>query len=194
MHRNALLFLGALLACTTVYADTTAPVEQQVQTCFACHGKNGASTQPQYPILAGQNFLYIYNQLKDFKAGRRKDPQMSPMAANLSKEEMQAIAMYFSKQPWPYNSFNSDPAKAARAKAVADAALCTMCHLGQFQGQNEIPRLAGQHFAYLKKQLLAFRSKTRTNDAGNMTSYTANLTDQQIDDLANYLAGLTVGP
>ena len=193
MRRTAIVFLGSLLVSATVYAGGSTPVEQQVQTCFACHGKQGASTQAQYPILAGQSFLYIYNQLKDFKAGRRSDPQMSPMAANLSKEDMQAIAMYFSKQPWPYNSFNSDPAKAARAKAVADAALCTMCHLGQFQGQNEIPRLAGQHFAYLKKQLLAFRSKTRTNDAGNMTAYTASLTDQQIDDLANFLAGLTVG-
>ena len=193
MRRTAIVLLGSLLVSATVHAGGSTPVEQQVQTCFACHGKQGASTQAQYPILAGQSFLYIYNQLKDFKAGRRSDPQMSPMAANLSKEDMQAIAMYFSKQPWPYNSFNSDPAKAARAKAVADAALCTMCHLGQFQGQNEIPRLAGQHFAYLKKQLLAFRSKTRTNDAGNMTAYTASLTDQQIDDLANYLAGLTVG-
>lgn len=193
MHRTAIVFLGSLLISASVHAAGDTSVEQQVQSCFACHGPKGASTQPQYPVLAGQNFLYLYNQLKDFKAGRRSNPQMSPMAANLTKEDMKAIAMYFSKQPWPYNKFNSDPVKASRAKEVADAALCTMCHLGQFQGQNEIPRVAGQHYAYLKKQLLAFRAKKRTNDAGNMTSYTANLTDQQIDDLANYLAGMTVG-
>lgn len=194
MHRTAIVFFGSLFLCVSVHADGNTPVERQVQICFACHGNNGASTQPQYPVLAGQTFLYLYNQLKDFKAGRRRNPQMSPMVASLSRDEMKAMAMYFSKQPWPYNGFNSDPAKAAKGKEVADAALCTMCHLGQYQGQNEIPRVAGQHFAYLKKQLLAFRAKTRTNDAGNMTSYTANLTDQQIDDLANYLAGLTVGP
>ncbi len=174
-------------------AANEVPVEQQARVCFACHGPKGASTQPLYPILAGQTFLYIYNQLKDFKAGRRKDPQMSPMAANLSRAQMKALAGYFTKQKWPYNSFTPDQAKAASGKRIADAALCTMCHLGNYQGQNEIPRLAGQHYAYLKKQLTAFRDKTRTNDAGNMTSVSNNLSDAQIDELANYLAGLSIG-
>ena len=65
-----------------------------------------------------------------------------------------------------------------------------MCHLGGFLGQNEIPRVAGQHYDYTVKQLLAFKARSRTNDAGNMTSVANTLSEQDIDNLAHYLAGL----
>jgi len=173
-------------------AETKVPTPPPVaaQTCVACHGEAGASTNPIYPILAGQNMRYIYLQLKDFKEGRRSDPQMSPMAANLSKEGMLALATYFSEQPPPPNVFNADASKAAKGKQRADDTLCTMCHQGSYQGQNEIPRLAGQHFDYIKKQLVDFKNKTRTNDAGNMTSVSGTLSDEDIENIAHYLAGM----
>jgi cytochrome c553 len=57
-------------------------------------------------------------------------------------------------------------------------------------GQNEIPRVAGQHHAYVVKQLKDFRTAKRTNDAGNMASVSKTLSDQDMDDLAHYLASL----
>jgi len=65
-----------------------------------------------------------------------------------------------------------------------------MCHLGGFAGQNEIPRVAGQHYAYIVKQLSDFKTRQRTNDAGNMTSVANTLSPQDIDNLAHYLTGL----
>ncbi|MFO1435183.1 MAG: c-type cytochrome [Gammaproteobacteria bacterium] len=65
-----------------------------------------------------------------------------------------------------------------------------MCHQGSYQGQNEIPRLAGQHYEYIKKQLTAFKAKTRTNDAGNMTAVANTLTEEDIENIAQYLAGM----
>ena len=65
-----------------------------------------------------------------------------------------------------------------------------MCHLGGFIGQNEIPRVAGQQPEYVLKQLKDFRAKTRTNDAGNMTAYSSNLKDEEIDNLVHYIATL----
>jgi cytochrome c553 len=65
-----------------------------------------------------------------------------------------------------------------------------MCHLGGFSGQNDIPRVAGQHFDYVVKQLKNFKTRKRTNDAGNMTSVAGTLSDQDIDDLAHYIANL----
>lgn len=171
-----------------VLAEGTAPAT--AQTCFACHGPNGASTQPLIPILAGQTARYIYLQLKDFKEGRRSDPQMSPMAANLSKEDMLALATFFSEQKPPSNGFKADSARAAKGKDKADATLCTMCHQGSYQGQNEIPKLAGQHYEYIKKQLTAFKQKSRTNDAGNMTSVASTLSEEDIENIAHYLAGM----
>lgn len=176
------------MLCSTVASAAEPPAA--AAPCAACHGPNGASTQPLYPILAGQTARYLYLQLRDFKEGRRTDPQMSPMAASLSKEDMLALATYFSEQPVPANGFSADAARAARGKDLADATLCTMCHQGSYQGQNEIPRLAGQHYEYLKKQLQDFRARTRTNDAGNMISVSRSLSDEDIENLAHFLAGL----
>ena len=129
-------------------------------------------------------------ELRDFQAGRRSDPQMSPIAATLSRDEMQELSDYFAKQkPAPQN-FAVDATKAKLGKAKADETLCTMCHLGGFVGQNEIPRVAGQHYAYIVKELTAFKARTRTNDAGNMTSVASTLSAQDIDNLAHYLTGL----
>jgi cytochrome c553 len=65
-----------------------------------------------------------------------------------------------------------------------------MCHLGGFVGQNEIPRVAGQWPQYIKKELEDFKARRRTNDAGNMTSVAAGLSDQDIDNLAQYIGNL----
>jgi cytochrome c553 len=165
--------------------------KQKAVACAACHGPDGNAPAGQvFPDLAGQTSRYLYLQLKDFKEGRRKDPLMSPMAANLSRDDMFDLAAYFSKQKHLPSEFKVDGAKAAEGKKVADAALCTMCHLGGFSGQNEIPRVAGQEYAYIVKQLTDFRAKHRTNDAGNMTSVSRGLSDEQIDALAQYVTGL----
>ena len=143
-----------------------------------------------YPILAAQTSRYLYLQLRDFKEGRRSDPQMSPIAASLTRDEMRELADYFAKQAPPPQTFKADPAKAALGRAKAEETLCTMCHLGGFAGQNEIPRVADQQYAYIVKQLSDFKARKRTNDAGNMTSVASTLSDKDIENLAQYLAGL----
>ena len=65
-----------------------------------------------------------------------------------------------------------------------------MCHLGGFKGQNEIPRVAGQHHDYIVKQLKDFKARTRTNDAGNMTSVAQTISAEDIVDLAHFTANL----
>jgi cytochrome c553 len=192
-----LLLLAALGAPLPGHAQATPPapaqggeIEAKIQLCAECHGADGNSTDPQYPILARQNARYIYLQLKDFKEGRRKDPQMSPKAALLERDDMLALADYFSKQKQKPTGFRADDAKVAAGRKKADEVLCAMCHGGDFVGQNEIPHEAGQHYAYVRKQLLDFKAKRRTNDAGNMTSVAATLSDADIDNLAQFIANL----
>ena len=185
----AMLFLGAR-AIARSPPPAAAGLEAKVQVCAACHGPNGNSADPQYPVLAGQNARYIYLQLKDFKEGRRHDPQMDPMAAPLSRDDMLALADYFSKQKPASVGFTADPAKVAAGKKKSDEVLCPMCHLGEFAGQNEIPRVAGQHYQYVKKQLADFKARRRTNDAGNMTAVAGTLSDDDIENLSQYIANL----
>ena len=185
----AALLLGMSTLSAHAQGDPTAG-KQKAAVCAACHGPDGNSPVTLYPILAGQNARYLYLQLRDFKTGARKDPLMSPMAANLSRDDMLDLAAYFSQQKPASSTFPVDSAKVTMGKQVADAALCTMCHQGGFAGQNEIPRVGGQHYEYIVKQLKDFRAKNRTNDAGNMTAYTKGLTDEQIEALAQYITNL----
>jgi len=162
----------------------------QAQVCAACHGADGNAPDPQYPILAGQSARYLYLELKDFKEGRRKDPQMSPVAAALAPGDLQPLADYLAQQQQKPTGVKADAAKVAAGRTKADEVLCSMCHGGDFVGQNEIPREAGQHYAYVKKQLLDFKAKRRTNDAGNMTSVAGTLSDDDIENLAQFIANL----
>ncbi len=187
------VWICALVAGSAGAGAQTAPpaaAPAKAAVCAACHGPGGRSTQPVYPILAGQTARYLTLQLRDYQAGRRSDPQMTPMATGLTREEIAELADYFSKEKAPVTGFNSDPEKARLGKLKADETLCTMCHLGGFAGQNEIPRVGGQQYDYIVKQLADFKARRRTNDAGSMTSVSNTLSDQDIANLANYLAGL----
>ena len=186
----AALLLISMLAVAPAGAQDVDAGRKKAEVCVACHGVNGNSTVPQFPILAGQTARYVYLQLKDFKEGRRSEPQMEPFVKDLSRQDMLDLAAFFAAQKPRPNSFKADPERVARGKKKADETLCTMCHLGGFIGQNEIPRAAGQHYEYTVKQLRDFRTGKRTNDAGNMASVSKTLSEQDIEDLGHFLASL----
>jgi len=172
-----------------VHADPVAG-KSKAGPCAACHGADGNSASGQFPVLAGQTARYLYLELKDFKEGRRSEPSMAPFVAKLSREDMLDLADWFAAQKAKPLAFRPDAARVARGKKKADEVLCTMCHLGGMKGQNEIPRVAGQHPEYVVKQLKAFKARTRTNDAGSMTSVAQTINERDIEDLAHYIASL----
>jgi cytochrome c553 len=193
MFKFALAVAMAVMAFSAyaqLNAAQMAAARAKAQPCAACHGPDGNSQNPDYPILAGQTWRYTYIQLKDFQEGRRSDPQMSPMATGLSRDDMIALGNFFAAQkPLPIK-FQADGAKVEAGRKTSDAVLCPMCHLGGFVGQNEVPRVAGQYPKYIKKQLEDFKARRRTNDAGNMTSVAATLSEQDIENLSQYIGNL----
>lgn len=160
------------------------------EPCAACHGADGNSVSSIIPNLAGQNWRYIYLQLKDFKEGRRTNALMTPMVQALTKQDMIDLGNFFAAQKAKPSSFKADETKIRLGKAKADETLCAMCHLGGFIGQNEIPKVAGQQFDYIVLQLRHFKARTRTNDAGNMTSVAQTLSETDIENLAHYITSL----
>ena len=186
---RAIALLPALLAATASAADAAAG-ERKAEVCVACHGNGGNSTNPGVPSLAAQPPLYIYYQLLQFREKRRVDAQMSPFAASFSDLDMQDIAAYFSAQPAPAATQPADAEKNAAGKLVSDRNHCGSCHLQAYTGQNHIPRLAGQHYDYLVKQLRGFKTGARPDIDGTMASTAQPLTEQDIESVARYLSSL----
>lgn len=95
----ASLVLGAFAAGAGASGNAEMGAAKAKQVCAACHGADGNSPlQPEYPRIAGQHEDYLYKTLRDYQSGARKDAIMASQAATLSRQEMQDLAAYFSRQ------------------------------------------------------------------------------------------------
>jgi len=165
-------------------------IEERAQICAGCHGDDGKPVDKIIPSIWGQQQGYIYIQLRDFKRGDRKNDIMQPIASSMERENMLALAEYFSKKPWP------DLGQPRAPKGIVDRALranssigCTGCHLDQFQGDGTVPRLAGMSRDYLTRAMADFRTRARGNNPGMSDLMLATAPDD-LTALAEYLSGL----
>jgi cytochrome c553 len=186
--------LAALVLPAFAFAadDEFAAVRDALQTCVACHGERGAAPQfPQYPIIAGQHYYYLYLQLRDFKSGARKNELMQPFVDPLETSDLKLIAKYFSQQAWPAIGHAADPKNVEKAHIAVDSGECVSCHLGDFRGASGVPRLAGQRPEYLEKTMLDFKNRVRTNSP-DKAALLATFSEQSIRSLADYFASVRV--
>jgi cytochrome c553 len=153
------------------------------------------------PRLAGQQPQYIENQLRAFIEGRRKNPVMNNVTRGVSPTMLTALAAHFKDlNPKP---FGGGPKKlVAEGKKIFDEGLpesnvpaCFACHGSEAKGQNEIPRLAGQLYPYLVKQMTNW-TKERGQDPAKpdasaiMGPTSHNLTRAQVEAVAAYVSYL----
>src|SRR3954453_11740814 len=124
MHRLIRGWAAALLAPLVALAQQQPATPPKAALCTACHGPNGNATIAMNPILAGQTSRYLYLQLRDFQEGRRSDPQMSPIAKDLSRDEMRELAEYFAAQKPAPQTFKANADKAKLGRAKSDETLC----------------------------------------------------------------------
>lgn len=199
--RNALRFryliwatgLAWVLACSA--ADRSA--EQLVtERCQNCHGLHGQSSSPLYPKLAGQNAEYLQRQLFNFRLGRRDSVEMKQQVADLTGNEVEALAQYFSQSELiPDIAF--DPAQAAIGRDLylkgnpdTGVTACVVCHGPRARGGLFLPRLAGQHASYIERQLTAFVAESHKATQMVMHSVVSALSEKEIVALGQYLSGL----
>jgi cytochrome c553 len=187
----AALFASALLVGGSAYAADAA-IQEKVKLCATCHGEKGVPVNNTTPVIWGQDEGYLYLQLRDFKSGMRKSPIMGPIASQLEKKDMYALAAYFKKKKWP--DLKQPPAPsdvAAKAESAAKSVGCRGCHLDHFQGDGTTARLAGQWQEYLYAQMMAFRDESRGNNPGMSDLMKATPKDD-LEALSKYLAGLQI--
>jgi cytochrome c553 len=167
--------------------------------CFVCHGENGVATEQglsidkNVPDLAAEPDLYTQFQLVFFRKGVRKNDYMTPMAADLSNEDIRNLGAYFASLPAPKLSLPPDPAPedTKLGEAVAKAIHCTNCHGDHYEGVDNIARLAGQREDYVYEALRDFKSGARRAvGAAGMADVVYPLGDTEMKALAHYVSRL----
>jgi cytochrome c553 len=167
--------------------------------CSKCHGVNGVSISPLFPILAAQLPGYIEAELKLFRIRGRSDPRarafMWGISRGLTDEQIKGVAQYFASQPPVKGSGSSNPALADKGKLMyengapeRDIEACTVCHGHSGEGVNTQPRLAGQHRDYVVTEMWQYRSGLRENKV--MQHVTEKMTDDEIAAVVDYVSTL----
>ncbi|MCB1865110.1 MAG: cytochrome c4 [Chromatiales bacterium] len=191
----ALLCVFALAPASA--GDATAG-QAKSAACAGCHGVDGNSASPMWPKIAGQNARYIIKQLSEFKKGERKNATMNAIAAALSDADMADLAAFYTAQKARPEIANGDwvdvGAKIYRGGIVEKGVTaCIACHGPRGNGNKpaRFPVIHGQHADYTEKALRDFRSGERAADPKKMMQMiAANMTDQDIKAVAQYIQGL----
>jgi cytochrome c553 len=184
-------------------AISNGAVEAKISYCKDCHGLSAQGYRGFYsiPRLAGQQPMYLENQLRAFVERRRPNPIMSNVAHVLKPAMMTALAAKF-------RALNPKPVGGAPKRHLAagrqifqngvpdmDIAACAACHGPDASGHEQIPRLAGQLYPYIIKELTNW-SKERGQIPGKpdtsaiMGPVAHSLNRQQVEAVAEYLSAL----
>lgn len=165
------------------------------ETCATCHRPDGAgAADGDIPIIAGQHYEVTIVQLVDFRRTERVDLRMNAHAARhhlKGSQDLADVAAYISSMPvrWT-NEFGTGQFTALGAQIYSRA--CVSCHGGDAEGNDQLrrPRLAGQHYGYLVKQIDMMIGGTRFNMSWDHSNLLKSLTDEEIAGVADYLARL----
>jgi cytochrome c553 len=185
MSRSAALaFALVLTSGTGALAQSAA---ERLPTCLACHGETGQSETPDVPSLGGQPPMYALIELFMFREKLRVVEPMNDMAAGLSDAELQTLADAIAKLPPPKPAEGADPARMQRGAALIQQHRCAFCH-NNLKGADNVPRIAAQREDYLLKALREYKAGTRHEYQPVMAEVIVPLKDDDLVDLAHFLA------
>ena len=180
----------------------------KVAACAACHGSDGNSAAASFPRLAGLGEKYLLKQLVDIQSGDRPIAEMTGLLTGMSEQDLADMAAFYDAQTPRLAGARDDTKSLTLGERVYRAGnlktgvpACTGCHspTGQGNAPAGYPMLGGQYADYLAKQLHAFRTgahdeddpSARQNDASKvMRGVAAQMNDQEIKAVANYISGL----
>ena len=187
-----LAVLGAIAATPAFAADGKALFADK--GCTACHGEDAKTPlEPGYPRLAGQNADYMFNQMKDIKAGARANglsvDTMKPILEDVTEPEMRAMADYLAGLG-PIAG-KGDPAHPGKKLYMTKT--CIACHGkdGTKPIMKTYPYLAGQDAAYLTRQATDIKTSTRKNGGTNTMQPVMHLvSDEELAAISEFLANV----
>lgn len=156
--------------------------------CANCHGDGGNSVKPDIPNLAGQNPVYLLEQMRQFADGRRRFDFMEGMIKAMTSDEKVGVVLFYAAQP-VITSSALNPALAAKGKEIFDKN-CFRCHGTDGHGNTTFARIAGQQKTYLTVTLKAYRSGKGPRNNPLMSDATRHLTDPDLDAVVAYVTSM----
>lgn len=208
MVRLTALLLAALLSsahAANPAANVQDTMAQRMQACAVCHGKEGRATNAgYYPRIAGKPEGYLYNQLQNFKTGRRHNAAMGHLLQHMSDDYLREIAGYFAALDLPYPAAQA-PALTAQQQLAAKQLVfegapqrkipaCVSCHGHEMAGMlPATPGLLTLPSDYLIGQLGAWRTGQRAATAPDcMAEVARRLTGDDIEVVSRWLSAQTL--
>lgn len=222
MHRSTVLsvFLASLLPLSiTVYShgaeldklaqlitkkQASPAVKQQAVTagqeravlCSVCHGEDGNSTKPDVPNLAGQNPVYLLDQIEKFSDGRRKNYVMNSLAKSFSTEDKVNLAIFYNSMP--VKPIKIDKQLASQGKPIYEKS-CSSCHGQRGQGNTNFARIAGQQPVYVLQTLKRFRDNANKTAGEEASTRSSNImepivkqySDKELEMLTAYVTSMS---
>jgi cytochrome c553 len=216
LHALTAVTLAFSLAFTPAFAQTPPPaastaakfedsIAQRTLACVACHGQQGrAGPDGYYPRLAGKPAGYLYNQLINFRDGRRHYGLMTGLVDPLGNAYLMEIAQYFAAQEAPYpaplpqqvtrDALQRGEQLALKGDASRQLPACVQCHGQALTGvQPATPGLLGLPRDYLNAQLGAWRTAQRRAHAPDcMASVAKRLSPEDVTAVSGWLASQPV--
>lgn len=171
------------------YQANGGPWPQVADSCNTCHGPNGNSVNQQSPSLASQRPEYLAEQLQNFSSGQRVFPMMNAMSRSMKDGDIAKLATFFARQPAENNHyFNADESLRQKGQQLVQAGGCAGCHGNELMGRDRFPRLAGQGYDYLLRQLDAFSAGKRQDPTHVMNQFASAWSVENRKAIATFLA------
>ncbi len=184
--RKFLTVLAFLLVSLPVQAET---IQERAAPCLGCHGEKGQSEIENIPSLGAQQPAYALIQLFMFREKLRTFEPMNDTTKSFSDDDLRSFSDFLAPLPKPAPAADAgDPARLQRAQALVQQHHCNSCHNADFSGRDNIPRIADQREDYLARTMREYKDNTRHGYDGTMAEVLNPVTEEQIGDLAYFLA------
>ena len=167
-----------------------AQLEERVKSCAVCHGTDGNSVKADIPSIAGQPKIFLENYLVMTREGIRGSDDMQGLLKGLPDREIVALAAHYSRLPAIPIENKVDTELYERGQQIAAKSHCGSCHLSNFRGQQQMPRLAGQREDFLAEVMLAYRQNRRPGGDTMMSAALYGIPEADFKALAHYFSRL----
>ena len=186
---KVVVWLGVVFLTTSPSWGQVSP--QRLALCAACHGADGNSQIKGIPSLAAQPKLFLENSLILMREGMREVPAMKGMLDGVTDAEVIELAKFYSALTLATPPSDKQAELYNKGEQLASGMRCGICHLPNYLGREQMPRLAGQREDYLLHSLLQFKNNQAMGRDSNMAASVYGVADADLQALSHYLARVT---